>query len=271
MTRRPPAVAGQFYLANPKRLRHAVTGYIDDAGVEPAPERVVAIMAPHAGHEYSGPTAGYAYARVRGKQPKRVILAGCSHRYPVATASVYERGAFDTPLGPFPIDEAFASELAGELKSRGTEPHQFEHSLEVQLPFFEVAFGKVPIVPVLFGGPGGSWHTQVGEKLAGMLDEGDLVVASTDLSHFLTEEQANRIDRHTLDAVLTQDIAALTEALRDGTCSMCAGAAVLMAMGFALARGATAWSLLDYRTSGSATGDYDRVVGYGAISMERAA
>jgi len=102
-----------------------------------------------------------------------------------------------------------------------------------------------------------------------MVDKSDLVVASTDLSHYLREEQANQIDKHTLEMVLGQDTATLSAGLRDGTCSMCGGAAVTMTMAFASACGATAWSLLDYRTSGPASGDYDRVVGYGAISMER--
>jgi hypothetical protein len=246
-----------------------VAGYMDDSRVEPAPERVAAIVAPHAGYIYSGPTAGYVYARIRGKKPKRVILVGCSHRYPIRRASVYEKGAFETPLATFPVDEAFASTLAQELDSRSDDPHLLEHSLEVQLPFLHVSVGEVPIVPILFGAHAEAWHVDVGERLAAMVDSSDLVIASTDLSHYLSEEEANRIDKHTIETVLTKDTATLGDGLRRGTCSMCGGAAVKMAMGFASACGATQWSLLDYRTSGAVSRDYDRVVGYGAISMER--
>jgi len=269
MAARKPAVAGRFYPARPKPLREMVAAFMNDSGVDPAPEKVAAIVAPHAGYEYSGPTAGYVYAQVRGKQPRRVIVVGCSHRYAIHTASVYSEGAFETPLGAFPIDEPFAADLARKLDSESADPHLHEHSLEVQLPFLAVAIGEIlPIVPILFGAPAHAWHADVGAKLAERVDETDLVVASTDLSHFSNEEPANQIDNHTLDVILSQDTEALEAGLRDGSCSMCGGAAVVMAMGYALARGATDWSRLDYRTSGQVTGDYDRVVGYGAVSME---
>ena len=271
MASRRPVVAGQFYPASPKKLREMVAGYIDDSGVEPAPERVAAIVAPHAGYIYSGATAGYAYARIRGKKPKRVILAGSSHRSPISTASVHTRGVFDTLLGSFPIDEAFVDELARATESPGPEPHLLEHALEVQLPFLHATIGEVPIVPILFGANPNKWHAAVGAKLAEMVDDTDLLVASTDLSHYLNEETANQLDKHTIEIFLSKDTDALAAGLRDGTCSLCGGAAVHVAMTFAAAVGATNWSVLDYRTSGAVSGDYDRVVGYAAASMERGA
>ncbi|MBI4558645.1 MAG: AmmeMemoRadiSam system protein B [Candidatus Hydrogenedentes bacterium] len=271
VSRRAPAVAGQFYPRDPKRLNAMTQEYVDQSGVRPAPEQTVTIMVPHAGYIYSGPTAGFAYARVRGKQPKRVVLLGCSHRFNIETASVFDAGEFDTPLGPFPIDIAFASSLSHELDSDSVEPHMMEHSLEVQLPFLHTVLGSVPIVPVLFGSPPCDWHARAGQILARMTDPGDLVVASTDLSHYLPEEAANRIDRRSLEAVLAKDWVSFAEAVEEGSCSMCGATAVVVAMSYSLACGATAWSLLDYRTSAEVSRDFDRVVGYGAIAMERAA
>ena len=271
MATRQPAVAGQFYPAQPQELRTTVARYIQDAGVEPGPERVAAIVAPHAGYIYSGPTAGFAFARIRGKKPQRVILAGGSHRHPITTAAVYPDGAFETPLGPFPIDKDFAVIAAREFESQSGEPHLLEHSLEVQLPFLYEALGIVPIVPILFGGRPSAWHIEAGQRLAGFLDESDLVIASTDLSHYQREERANQIDKLTIDTVLSQDLAAVQAGLLDESCSMCGGTAVLMTMACSLARGATDWALLDYRTSGAVYGDYDRVVGYASLSMERPA
>ena len=271
MATRRPVVAGQFYPRNAQELRDSVQQYLSDADVEPAPEFVVSVVVPHAGYIFSACTAGYAYARVRGKKPKRLIVMGCSHRHPIRTASVWDKGAFDTPLGSFPIDEAFARELAEQWESKSAEPHLPEHSIEVQLPFLEVAVGLVPIVPVLFDSQATQWHAEAGAKLAAMVDETDLVVASTDLSHYLCEEDAHQIDKRTVDAILSRDTDDVIDGLRHDTYSMCAGSAVVAAMAFAGACGAEACSLWDYRTSAETSGDYNSVVGYTAITMERAA
>jgi hypothetical protein len=267
---RDPVVAGQFYPRDPEQLRATVNKYIDDADIEPAPGKVEAIVVPHAGYPFSGPTAGYAYARAKGKRPSRVILAGCSHRELIETASVYAEGAFASPLGEFPVDKNFAGELAERTGSRSVEAHFFEHSLEVQLPFFAVAFGIVPIVPVLFSGPPNEWHQRVGRVVSGMADAGDLLVASTDLSHYLSESEARAIDRATIEAVVSQDVPAFEQGVVSHHYSLCGSSAVAAAMGYALERNATDWRELRYTTSAEASGDPSRVVGYVAISMERA-
>jgi AmmeMemoRadiSam system protein B len=269
MLHRKPAVAGQFYPCEPEHLRESVQQYIDRSEVQAAPERVVAIVSPHAGYIYSGPTAGYAYARVRGKKPRRVILLGCSHRYHIATAAVYARGSFETPLLTFPVDEPFAEAVAEEIGLTTVEPHLFEHALEVQLPFLAEAVGEVPIVPILFGSAPNEWHAHAGKLLADMGDPDDLVIASTDLSHYHPDSRAHALDRATLDTVLTKDWTKLVRAGNKEEIGMCGAAAVVAAMSYALERGAASWSLLDYRTSAQVSGDYSRVVGYAALSMER--
>ena len=268
MTVRHATVAGQFYPAGARQLREDVASYISASDVEAAPQRVVAMVAPHAGYVFSGPAAGYVFARAAGKKPKRVVVMGRSHRYAFDGAAVYTEGAFETPLGTLPIDEVLASELAATAGPGIPQSHDPEHSIEVQLPFVQVALGEVPIVPVLFGSDPDGWHLALGRRLAGLLDREDLVIASTDLSHFLREEEANEIDRRSLDRVLSKDADALCEELGSGRCSMCGGTAVAIAMAYAAERGANDWRLWDYRTSAAASGDYTRVVGYGAISME---
>lgn len=265
---RSAAVAGQFYPSNPETLRADVERYLDDAKTDAVPEKVPVIVAPHAGYVYSGPTAGYAFARVRGKKPKRAILLGRSHRYYFTGASVYTSGAFETPLGLVPIDEAFAEALARETESDSTAPHEQEHALEVELPFLQVALGDIPIVPVLFGSEATGWHLELGRTLARMAEASDLLIASTDLSHFMTEPAAQEIDHVSLDRILSKDYRALTRDLADEKCSMCGGTAVTVAMVYALEKHAEDWRLLHYSTSAAASGDYNRVVGYGALSME---
>jgi len=265
---RQAVVAGQFYPEDPRVLRADVEGYIEASKVEAAPEEVCAVIAPHAGYIYSGPTAGFAYARVKGKQPKRVILLGRSHRHFFEGASVYDRGAFETPLGTLAIDEAFATALATEVQSESAQAHLQEHSIEVQIPFVQVALGAIPIVPILFGAEPGPGHLRFGETLAKRLDPSDLIIASTDLSHYQPEARANSLDKASLDAILSKDVQVLLRGLTDGTCSMCGDAPVAVAMVCASARAASEWHVLDYRTSGQTSGDFERVVGYGAISME---
>ncbi len=268
------AVAGQFYTDEPKILEKDAKGYIEESGVDPSPATVAAIIVPHAGYMYSGPTAGHSYARIKGKKPKRVILLGGSHRYRIDGASIFNRGAFETPLGDMKIDEAFADELI-EIASKDLntvpgplEPHALEHSLEVQLPFIKVALGDVPIVPILFSSPVSDFHANFGTALAEKVDSDDIVVASTDLSHFLSEEEANEIDEESMNTILAKDWQALAKGIKKNECSMCGDVAVVAAMTYAIARGADKWTLLDYRTSSKASGDFGRVVGYTAISME---
>lgn len=270
-TKRAPAVAGSFYPREPEALLEMVDGYLQEAAVEAAPERVACLIVPHAGFIYSGPCAAYAYACVAGDYVKRVVLLGCSHRYPFDGVSIVTAGAFDTPLGPFPIAEDLASRIAERTPTHSTEPHGPEHSLEVQLPFISATLGHVPIVPVLFGGQFSESHRRFSEVLAEELEEGDLVITSTDLSHYLTEKEAQRQDSKSLDLLLAREVDEFVEGMSDGRVSMCGATAVAAAMVYSAQRGTGAWTLLDQRTSAPVSGDYSRVVGYAAVSMEKSA
>jgi AmmeMemoRadiSam system protein B len=268
MTVRRAVVAGQFYPEQPKVLEEDVRGYIDASGVVASPGQVAALVVPHAGYVYSGPTAGFAYARVRGAKPRRVVLMGRSHRYAFKGASIWSAGGYESPLGVLPVDTGMAAMLEQEFGGAPLEAHEVEHTLEVQAPFVQVAIGTVPIVPVLFGDEAGEWHAEFGRRLAQYLEPGDLVIASTDLSHYLIEAEADVIDRESIGTVLEHDPMRLVKGLAAGTCSMCGGAAVVAAMAYANARCAGDWRLLDHRTSAHTTGDTSHVVGYAAISME---
>lgn len=266
---RKPAVAGQFYPASPDKLRAEVEDYIEGSGVEAAPDRVQCLVVPHAGYVYSGPTAGYGYARVSGDYVQRVVLLGCSHSHEIQQASIVTEGVFDSPLGPLSIDEDLAGGLARHVDANTLEPHLSEHSLEVQLPFICVALGDVPIVPILFGRRFTKWHHAFAETLAQTLTDRDLVVVSTDLSHYRSEEEANQQDQASLDAIRAHDVDALVSGAEAGRYAMCGATAVATSIPFCLKRGVTDWSVLDYRTSAAVSKDYARVVGYAALSMER--
>jgi len=269
---RKPAVAGRFYPGDARTLHKEIDRHLAAALVEPAPSAVAAIVSPHAGYPYSGLTAAHAFKRIQGKSPGRVVLLGCSHQFHFGGLSIFDRGGYETPLGVVPVDETLADYLASCFGNVRPEAHYGEHALEVQVPFLQVALdGDFKLVPVLFGGPPGAVHQTIGTELAKCLDPGDLVLASTDLSHYLREAEANQIDRQSLDQVLTRDVEAVCAATAEERCVMCGITAVVTAMAYANATDAAQWQLLDYRTSAWASGDTSRVVGYGAISMEWAA
>ena len=265
---RPAYVADRFYPGDPDELRTMVDGYIEDAVVENDANTISCMVVPHAGYIFSGATAGYGYKRIQNARPSRVVLMGVSHSYRFEGISLYDGAAFDTPLGKLMLDLAFSERLADIFPIEGARPHDHEHTLETQLPFLLRALGAVPIVPILFGVTAGSQHVEFGQRLAELLSPGDIVIASTDLSHFLDEETANKIDGKSIETILAGDEDALIQNLRDETCSMCGAAAVVAALSCANARNASKRKLLDYRTSAPVSGDYDRVVGYAAISME---
>ncbi len=168
-----------------------------------------------------------------------------------------------------PLDTAFLNNLAAEFPSELPQAHDYEHTLEVHIPFLQEALKQTLVAPVMFGTRAGDFHVEFGRRLADMLNPGDIVVASTDLSHFLSEKEANALDRHTIEVVLSGDIDRLIRELRNEICSMCGGAAVVAALACADAQDANTRILLDYRTSAQVSGDYGRVVGYAAIAIEQ--
>lgn len=268
MSIRTAQVAGQFYPGRPEALQAVINQYLAAATVEAAPERVCALVAPHAGYIYSGPTAACAYARVRGGAPRRVVLLGVSHRHYFPGLSLCDEDYYETPLGRVPLDTAFAERLRAEFTCVGVNAHDLEHTLETQLPFIQQVLGRVPIVPVLLGTRPSKAHIHFGEHLATLLDRQDLLIASTDMSHFHPEATARQLDSHSIDRVLSGDLPVLISELCEEQCSMCGGSAVAAVLAYANAKGATRRLLLHQATSAAESGDYSRVVGYAAFSFE---
>jgi len=220
-----------------------------------------ALIAPHAGYVYSGACAGKAHRLWRGAPIRRVILLGRSHRYRFDGAAVLTDEDWETPLGIVPTDRGLARQIAELLPPGPAFAHYDEHTLEVQLPFLQVALEDFSVVGVLFGSDTDESHIGFGKQLAGLLEPDDAVLASTDLSHYLNLPQAERTDRRSIDAILTNDPRALFGRNRD----LCGAPAVAAVMAYARARKAP-WQLVDYRTSADASGDTARVVGYGAFA-----
>ncbi len=256
---RPPAVAGMFYPAYGAHVRQMIAEYMD-AAEPPALTDVRAVVAPHAGYTYSGPVAAYAYKLLaqQPEKPRRIYLLGPSHRVWFSGVAVADYDVFRTPLGDVPVDRAAGERLVrADTRFRLLRaPHELEHCLEVQLPFLQTIYDDFAIVPILFGDVS---PLAVGETLQAYVEADDLIVVSSDLSHYHDQTTAQRLDHHFLDALLAGD----KEGVAQG--EACGQAPALALMVVAEARG---WQphLLDYRTSGDTSGDYRRVVGYASVA-----
>jgi AmmeMemoRadiSam system protein B len=257
---RQPAVAGQFYPANPNVLRREIERYISQASLPKELGTVRAVIAPHAGTIYSGPTAGYAF-RALGRLADRawtVFLLGPAHRLPVHGVALGDYSAFRTPLGDAPVAVDRVADMLGRssLYTRAPGAHVAEHCLEVEIPFLQVALPDFRLVPMLFGRVA---PTEVASDLVDQVREDDLIVVSSDLSHFYSYDAAQRLDQGFLDALLQGDE---RDVLAGEACGR-APVATLMEIA-----GRKAWHphLLDYRTSGDTAGDRSRVVGYASVA-----
>lgn len=278
----PPVVAGSFYPADPTQLMAMVDALLADA--ERLPGRPIALLAPHAGYIYSGPVAAQAFRQVEGETYEVVVVVGTNHRRAFFDqVAVYPDGAFATPLGEIPIDKGLAAELIAAHDRIVSERDVFagEHSLEVELPFLQRTLPGRPIVPVMVGAP--SWENVVAlsDALVEVLDGRDaLIVASSDLSHYPSYQDAVAVDGELLEAVMTMDpelarstIERLMESGVPGlaTCA-CGEGPLLVAMRAAAGLGANRARVIDYKNSGDTpAGDRDRVVGYAAVMFWQAA
>ncbi len=270
---RPSPIAGTWYTGDADRLRRQVQGYLDAAHLPPLPGEVVAVIAPHAGHRYSGKTAGYAFAAVRGSSYPLVVVVSPMHQpYPGSVLTTAHR-AYATPLGKLWVDaEALAAlddEMAAVDLSLVRLPNDREHSLEIELPFLQVALaGEFKILPLMVRSQSPLVSLHLGKVLAKVLKgRGALLVASTDLSHFYPQEQACELDMEMLRRIHSLSPDDLFSAERTGKGFACGVAAVAAVLWAARDLGADCVEILHHSTSAEETGDRASVVGYGAAAV----
>jgi hypothetical protein len=275
---RPTAVAGTFYPADPKELGAMLDGFL--AHATPAPvQDLVAVVAPHAGYIYSGPVAAWSYALLKNLKVDRVVIVAPSHYESFDFSSVYDGDAYSTPLGQVAVDRQFAAKLAGmdpsiKLSGVGHTPtsQHLEHSLEVQLPFLQRTMGEVRIVPIIMGEQSYENCRALGLALAKLIrGTRTLIVASSDLSHFHTYDQAVAIDHKTLTAIEEWDYLSMSRNFDLRVWEACGGGPIIATMIAAERLGATEARVLQYANSGDSTGDKSRVVGYGAVAFVKGA
>ena len=268
---RPSPLAGHWYDSDPEILARSVDGYLDSAQLPELEGDVIAVIAPHAGHTYSGAVAGYAFATLRGRSPDLVaVIAPMHHPYSellITTA----HDAYSTPLGDVLVDKDALHELDGLLRSElhfGLSPveNDPEHSLEIELPFLQRALHSPwKLLPVMVRVREASISERLGKALAKVLrDKNFVLVASTDLSHFYNQETALTYDRAMLNAIESYNPDGAFDLERAGKGYACGLGAFTAVMWAARELGADKVKVLRHATSGNVTGDYSSVVGYGA-------
>ena len=267
---RESVIAGTWYPGSPGELQRQVRGYLDQVPQTEYPGRLTALISPHAGYQFSGQVAAYGYKLLEKNRFPTVVIIAPSHHARFSGVSVYDLGGFRTPLGVVPLD----TELISALKKRDArirnvpEAHAKEHSLEIQLPFLQVAASEFKLVPLVMGEQDFGTCRWLAEAVADCIkDRQVLVVASSDLSHYHSYGEAKRLDQVVLDGVAAFDPEGMSEQLATGRCEACGGGPMVTAMLIARRQGATTSRMLRYANSGDVTGDRERVVGYMAAAF----
>lgn len=266
---RHAAVAGTFYPARKSELLRTIETL---TGPAPASKvKAIAVVSPHAGYVYSGPVAGAVFASV--EVPEAVIVLGAPHADFRPRFSIIDEGVWESPLGDVPINARLAGLVLGHApqSESADHPHEDEHSIEVQVPFLQYFQKKLSLVPV---------HVNVRSTLsdleglgaglaAAVREYGEpvLIVASTDMSHYIDQESARRQDFLAIDRILALDAKGLFDTVRKHRISMCGYQPTTAAVVAAKALGASRAELVKYQTSGDVTGDRSQVVGYAGLRL----
>ena len=267
---RRPAVAGQFYPASAGELAKTLAGMFAEVEKAPIIGRPFALIAPHAGYPYSGRTAAKAYKLLEGEEYDTVVVVSPSHTMFFKGCAVYGGGGYQTPLGMIETDHELAARIASinpvvYLSSMGHAEGSTrgEHAIEVQLPFLQIALGKFKLVAIVMGDQESNSIHGLAEVLAATLkNTNTLMVASTDLSHFHSEDTARKLDGAIQKAVEKFDVDLLSRTLDSGKGEACGGGPMLAVMQASKRLGASEVKFLEYTTSGATTGDFGEVVGY---------
>ena len=271
---RLPAVADAFYPEDPKELKLTIQNFFQNVKLPKIEGDILGLIVPHAGYYFSGQTAAFAFKAISQKEVETVVLIGDSHYEYFDGVSVWAKGEWLTPFGRIKVDEKLAQKLISK-SSRFFEKdsaHFFEHSLEVQLPFLQTVLKDFKILPIIIGSQNEDWLELAKNLLLITENKNILFLASSDLSHYPSQEDANFYDKKTIEAILKVDPEILDRELRKleklnvencqtFLCAEDAVKTVLTIMKEKKAKGL----LLNYSNSGDKSQDKSKVVGYGAI------
>lgn len=258
-------IAGSWYPGNPSILKRDIENYFNSVSSPELKGEVVGLISPHAGYMYSGQIAAYAYNLIRGKKYDVVIVVGPSHRVAFHGVSVFSRGGYETPLGIVPVDEGLAEEIKkiSPIVADFPGAHLQEHSVEIQLPFLQIALGDFLFLPLVMGDQDVNTCQELAEAIyKASRGKKILIVGSSDLSHFYSYNVAKKMDAIVLDYLKNGDAIGLLKSLENGEVEACGGGPMAVSILVARMMKAEKAYLLKYANSGDVTGDKNSVVGY---------
>ncbi len=264
---RDPVRAGQFYQGTKNSLLREVESLIDRTAKK---EDAKAVVSPHAGYMYSGPVAGSVLSSIKPK--KTYVIIGPNHTGLGAEFGIDTHASWKTPLGEVNVNRDLAERIRASAPAIKDDSlcHAGEHSVEVQIPFLQVLQKDFTIVPIVISCANLEVYRQIGSAIARSIKdlalEADVtIIASSDMTHYESQESARRKDMIAIDAVLKLDEKKLVEAVSEFDISMCGFAPTAIMLVAAKELGATKARLVKYQTSGDASGDYSAVVGYAGL------
>jgi AmmeMemoRadiSam system protein B len=268
---RQPAVANQFYPGREEDLKKDISSRIESVEGGQKKEKVLALVSPHAGYMYSGNVAGAVYAVA--DITKEVIVMGPNHHGLGAPFAVMTQGVWNMPWGDITINEKLANLLIEESRwlRADNQAHIQEHSIEVQLPFIQYIKSDVEFVPIVLGRADFKTCEEMGTAIARAIKKFDrpvVIIASTDMTHYESQESAKQKDQLAIERVRSLDPAGLLETVDENNISMCGVIPTTITLIAAKELGATKANLVAYATSGDVSGDYSYVVGYAGFIIQ---
>lgn len=265
---RKAVVAGQFYNGTEASLRKQIKKYIDEKAKK---EKVIGVLAPHAGFMFSGEVAGAVYSRIIF--PEIFVILGPNHTGAGDPCAIMTRGSWQTPLGEVEIDSDLAGKILANSKNLKEDEgaHSSEHSIEVQLPFLQYLGREFKFVPICLSHLDLETCRDIGKAIARTIEEEKkkiVIIASSDLTHHEPQVEANRKDQVALDAVIKLDPEELLTRVEELRISMCGVIPTGIMLIASKELNATKGELIKYMTSGDVIGDYRQVVGYGGALIK---
>ena len=262
---RKPVVAGQFYPGTASQLKAMIGAFVDE---KVAKEEVIGLVSPHAGYVYSGPVAGAVISKVKFKDT--FVIMGPNHTGMGKPLSIMTQGSWKTPLGEVEIDSELGKQILATSSHLEEDhvAHQYEHSIEVQLPFLQYFKPDIRIVPIMLAYASGDIYKEIGKELAKAIkasNKGVVIMASSDMTHYEPQETAQEKDTQAIEAILDLNEDELLRRVDELNISMCGYAPTVSLISAAKESGATGAELVRYQTSGDTTGDYSAVVGYAGV------
>ncbi|MCD6579973.1 MEMO1 family protein [bacterium] len=279
---RKPAVAGSFYAGDLKSLNRQIEscflhkigpGEIPLANIE-RKNNIVGLVSPHAGYMYSGPVAANGFYKIAldGK-PDTIIILGPNHRGFGEDISIMAEGKWETPLGELKIDTDIAESILRNSKiiKNDNNAHQFEHSIEVQLPFIQYIFGKnIKFVPICMTRQDINTDIEIAKSIcSSVIGKNILIIASSDFTHYEPQKYAENVDKQAINAIIEFNPKKLYDMVYHQNLTMCGPGPITVMLNICETLGAKKAKLLKYATSGDITGMYDQVVGYASIIIKK--